>query len=125
MTDQSTEAIPEDLRQIFWDAILLYARWTPSSGTPVPTVHFRSLVVSISGVCDLVRAYKNEPLPTIIHEELWRSLDARQTKLKAELAMDPSYAIAANCLDALVQAGRLTAAVSKALSAKDQTEFDL
>jgi hypothetical protein len=76
-------------------------------------------------VCDLVLAYKNEPLPTAVHDELWRSVDAGQTKLKAGLAMDPSYATAAECLDALVQARRLTAAVSKALSVKDATDFEL
>ena len=30
---------------------------------PAPTLPIRSLNVSLSGVCDLVLAYKNEPLP--------------------------------------------------------------
>jgi hypothetical protein len=125
LTEQSTEAIPEDVRRVFREAIQLYASWTPSAGSPAPTVQFRNLVVSLSGVCDLILGYKNDPLPTIVYDELWRSIDAGQISLKAELAMDPSYAVAAKCLDALVQSGRMTAAVSKALSAKDQMDFDV
>jgi hypothetical protein len=125
LTEPSTEAIPPDVCKVFAEAVRLYAHWIPAAGDPVPIVKFRNLVVSLSGVCDLVLAYKNAPLPTLVHDELWRALDARQTKYKAEITLDPSYATAAKCLDALVQAGRLTASVSKALSATDQTDFEL
>ncbi len=117
--------MPEDVRKVFADAVRLYAQWLPAADTPMPTIDFRSIVVSLSGVCDLGLAFKNEQLPTSVHDELWRSLDSGQNKFKAEIAVDPSYATAARCLDALVQAGRLTASVSSALSAKDQMDFEL
>jgi hypothetical protein len=108
MTEQSTDALPQYVRRIFRDAIRLNARWTPAAGTSVPTVRFRNLVVSLSGVCALVLAYKNEPLPTMIFDELWSAIDMQHIKLKAELATDPSYATAAKCLDTLVQGRRVT-----------------
>jgi hypothetical protein len=85
MTEQSTDALPRYVRQIFRDAIKLSIRWMPAANYSVPTVRFRNLVVSLSGVCDLVRAYKNEPLPTTIFDELWSAIGEQQTQLKAEL----------------------------------------
>jgi hypothetical protein len=40
-----------------------------------------------------------------VHDELWRLID--NMKLKAELAIDPSYATGARCLDALIQDRRM------------------
>jgi len=70
----------------------------------LPTLSFRTLKVSLSGICDLVAAYKNEPLPLAVHDELWTLI--QEMKLKAELAIDPSYAIGARVLDALIQERR-------------------
>jgi hypothetical protein len=54
-------------------------------------------------VCDLVLAYKSEPLPIDVHDELWGLMDNPNIGLKAELAIDPSYATGARCLDTLIQ----------------------
>jgi hypothetical protein len=120
----SPETIPEDVRQAFWDAIRLFANWTPAPDAPAPTIRFRSLIVSLSGVCDLVLGYKDEPLPLNVHDELWRSIDDRHTGLKAALATDPSYATGARCLDTLIQARRATASISRALVVEDNPELD-
>ena len=106
MVEQPTQTMPEDVRQAFADAVRLYSRWRVQPGdVPAPTLDFRTLNVSLSGICDLVAAYKNEPLPLAVHDELWRLID--NMKLKAELAIDPSYATGARCLDALIQDRRM------------------
>ena len=69
------------------------------------------LAVSLSGVCDLVLAYKNEPLPSNVHDELLGLLDNLHIGLKAELTIDPSYAIGARCLDTLIQDRRAAIAL--------------
>lgn len=105
MAEQPIETMPEDVRQAFANAIRLYSRWTFSSpGVSAPTLGFRALKVSLSGICDLVPAYKNEPLPVAVHDELWTLIE--DMKLKAELAMDPSYATGARILDALIHQRR-------------------
>jgi hypothetical protein len=71
---------------------------------PAPTLRFRTLTVSLSGICDLIAVYKNEPLPLPIHDNLWTLVE--DMKLKAELAIDPSYATGARVLDSLVQRHR-------------------
>ena len=94
------------LRQAFSDAVRLYSHWRIGApNVPAPTLGFRALKVSLSRICDLVAAYKNEPLPLAVHDELWRLID--NMKLKAELAIDPSYATGARCLDALIQDRRM------------------
>jgi hypothetical protein len=86
----------------FSDAIRLFKHWRfEPPNVPAPTLSFRTLKVSLSGICDLVAAYKSEPLPLAVHDELWTLID--EMKLKAELAIDPSYATGARCLDALIQ----------------------
>ncbi len=105
MVEQPAEALPEDVRQAFSDAVRLYNRWRfEPPNVPAPILDFRSLSVSLSGMCDLVTAYKNEALPLAVHDELWALLD--DMKLKAELAIDPSYTTGARCLDTLIQARR-------------------
>ena len=105
MVEQSIETMPEDVRQSFANAIRLYSRWGfASPGVSAPTLGFRTINVSLSGVCDLVAAYKNELLPVAIHDELWTLIE--DMKLKAELAMDPSYVTGARILDALIQQRR-------------------
>jgi hypothetical protein len=86
----------------FADAVRLYNHWrVEPPNVPAPTLGFRTLKVSLSGICDLVTAYKNEPLPLAVHDQLWTLIV--DMKLKAELAIDPSYAAGARCLDALIQ----------------------
>ena len=106
MVEQLFETMPEDVRQAFSDAVRLYSHWRfePPNLSP-PTLSFRTLKVSLSGICDIVAAYKNETLPPAVHDELWRLIDIM--KLKAELAIDPSYATGARCLDALIQDRRM------------------
>ena len=106
MVEQLSETMPEDVRQAFAEAIRLYSHWrSEPPNVPSPTLGFRTLKVSLSGICDLVAAYKNEPLPLAVHDELWRLID--NMKPKAELAIDPSYATGARCLDALIQDRRM------------------
>jgi hypothetical protein len=71
---------------------------------PAPTLRFRAQTVSLCGICDLIAAYKNGPLPLAIHDDLWMLIE--DMKLKAELAIDPSYATGARVLDALIQERR-------------------
>jgi hypothetical protein len=105
VVEQLTETMPEDVREAFADAVQLFNRWRDvPNNVPAPTIGFRRLKISLSGICDLVAAYKNEPLPLPVHDELWRLID--DVKFKAELAIDPSYATGARCLDALIQVRR-------------------
>ena len=102
MVEQLSEAMPEDVREAFADAVRLYSQWRfDAPNAPAPTLAFRTLKISLSGICDLVAAYKNEPLPLGVHDELWTLIE--EMKLKAELAIDPSYATGARVLDALIQ----------------------
>jgi hypothetical protein len=120
MVEQPSEAIPDDVRQAFCDAVRLFDRW--GFDTPAPTLNFRSWVFSLSGVCDLVLAYKNEPLSLDVHDLLLGLLDNLHMGLKAELTIDPSYAIGARCLDTLIQDRQ--AAVSIARSLSNQVDTD-
>ena len=102
VVEQLSEAMPQDVRLAFADAVRLYNHWrVEPPNVPAPTLGFRTLKVSLSGICDLVTAYKNEPLPLAVHDQLWTLIV--DMKLKAELAIDPSYATGARCLDALIQ----------------------
>jgi hypothetical protein len=116
MVEQPPETMPEDVRQAFCDAVRLFDRWRFDG--PAPTLPFRTLAVSLSGVCDLVLAYKNEPLPSNVHDELLGLLDNLHIGLKAELTIDPSYAIGARCLDTLIQDRRAAVGVARSLSNK-------
>ena len=128
MVEQLSETMPEDVRQAFSDAVRLYNHWRVElPNAPAPTLGFRTLRVSLSGICDLIAAYKNERLPLAVHDELWTLI--ADTKLKAELAIDPSYATGARCLDALIQdrrttSDRRTADTSRAtLTSNDKPEL--
>jgi hypothetical protein len=69
----------------------------------MPTLKFRTMVVSLSGVCDLVLAHRNEPLPLDVHHELLALIDAPLAHLKMDLLNDPSFEMGARCLDRLIQ----------------------
>jgi len=100
MVEQPSESMPEDLREAFHDAIRMYKDW--KCGGHERSVSFRRLPrVSLSGMCDLVLSYLNEPLPVNIHDELWTLID--DMNLKVELARDPSYATGARCLNKLIK----------------------
>jgi hypothetical protein len=114
MADQPSETMPDDLRQAFGDAVRLFDRWR--FDTPAPTLLVRTLDVSLSGVCDLVLAYKNESLPPDVHRELLALLDNLHIGLKAEFTIDPSYAIGARCLDTLIQDRQAAVGVARLLS---------
>jgi hypothetical protein len=102
IVEQLSDRVPEDVCQAFADAVRLYGHWRfePPNLSP-PTLSFRTLKVSLSGICDLVAAYKNGPLPLGVHDELRTLIE--EMKLKAELAIDPSYATGVRVLDALIQ----------------------
>jgi hypothetical protein len=114
MVEQPSEAIPDDVRQAFCDAVRLFDRW--GFDTPAPTLNFRSWVFSLSGVCDLVLAYKNEPLSLDVHDLLLGLLDNLHMGLKAELTIDPSHAIGARCLDTLIQDRQAAVSIARSLS---------
>ena len=102
MVDERSETMPEDLRQALSDALRLYNHWRfEPLNLPAPTLAFRTPKISLNGIFDLVVAYKDEPLPLAIRDELWPLIE--EMKLKAELAIDPSYATGARCLEALIQ----------------------
>ena len=55
MVEQLSETMPEDVRQAFAEAIRLYSHWrSEPPNVPSPTLGFRTLKVSLSGICDLV-----------------------------------------------------------------------
>jgi hypothetical protein len=114
MADQPSQTMPEDVRQAFSDAVRLFDRWM--FDTPAPTLPVRTLDISLSGVCDLVLAYKNESLPLDVHHELLALIDDLHMRLKAELTIDPSYATDARCLVTLIQDRRAAVGISRALS---------
>ncbi len=77
----------------FFEAICLYSDW--KFGGSEPLVSFRKLrQMSISGVCELVLGYRNEPLTAQLHNML-RNLIDPQMNIKVELDEDPSYATGA------------------------------
>ena len=117
MADQPSETMPEDVRQAFVDAVRLFDRWR--FDTPTPTLPVRTLNISLSGACDLVLAYKDEPPPLTVHHELLALIDDLHKSLKAELMIDPTYAIGARCLDTLIQDRRTTVGVARSLSNRD------
>jgi hypothetical protein len=74
MMEQSSEPMPEDARQAFRDAVHLNADW--KFGRPQRPVSFRRLQkISLSGMCDLVLSYRNEPPPADVHHELLNLID--------------------------------------------------
>ncbi len=91
-------------RQSFREAVRVFYRWRP--GESVPSLKFRTMIVSLSGVCDLVLAYRNEPLPLDVHHELLALVDAPNMSLKAELMIDPSFETGARCLYKLIEQRR-------------------
>jgi hypothetical protein len=94
--EQLSEPMPNDMRQAFLEAIRLYSDW--KFGGSEPLVSFRKLrQMSISGVCELVLGYRNEPLTAQLHNML-RNLIDPQMNIKVELDEDPSYATGAQCL---------------------------
>ena len=110
MVEQPSETLPQDVRQAFCDAVRLFDRWR--FDTPAPTLNFRSWVFSLSGMCDLVLAYKNEPLPLDVHDELLGLLDNLHMGLKAEL------------MDTLIQDRQAAVSIARSLSIQvvDTTE---
>jgi hypothetical protein len=51
----------------------------------MPTLKFRTMIVSLSGVCDLILAHPNEALPLDVHHELLALIDCPLTSLKTDL----------------------------------------
>jgi len=69
----------------------------------MPTLKFRTMVVSLRGVCDLVLAHRNETLPLDVHHELLALIDAPLAHLKTDLLHDPSFEMGACYLGRLIQ----------------------
>jgi hypothetical protein len=97
MMGQSSEPMPDDVRQAFRDAINLYADW--KFGRPRRPVSFRRLQkISLGGVCDLVLSYRNEPLPADVQYELLNLIDEIRINPKLRL----TYAAGAQYLLRLI-----------------------
>ncbi len=97
MFEQLSEPMPNDVRQAFSEAIRLYNEW--KFGDSEPLVGFRKLrQISISGMCELVLGYRNEPLPANLRNLLRHLIDGTHVNLKVELDEDPSYTTGAQCL---------------------------
>ena len=111
MTEQLSDPIPNDVRQAFLEVIRLFKNWT--FGGSEPLVSFRKLRrISISGVCELVLSYRNEPLPENLDSLLRNLIDGTRTHLKVGLDEDPSYATAAQCLLKMIDVSRGRAAAA-------------
>jgi hypothetical protein len=107
--EQLSDPIPSDLREVFLETIRLYDDW--KFGGPEPLLSFRKLrQISISGVCELVLSYRNEPLPANLHHMLRNLIGETRAKLEPELAEDPSYATGAKCLLKLIDEHKRQAA---------------
>ena len=92
--EELSEPMPNDVRQAFLEAIRLYKDWR--FGGSEPLVGFRKLrQISISGVCELVLSYRNEPLPENIHKVLRNVIGVARAN---PLDKDPSFAAGARCL---------------------------
>ena len=101
MMEQFSEPMPDDVRQAFRDAIRLCA--DTKFGSHERSISFRRLQkISISGVCDLVLGYTNEPLPADVYRELLNLIDKKGTNRKAGLPGDSSYAAGAQYLLRLI-----------------------
>ena len=102
MAEQLSDPIPNDVRQAFLEAIRLYKDW--KFGGSEPLVSFRKLrQISISGLCELVLSYRNEPLPENIHKVLRSVIGGARPNL---LDKDPSYAAGAQCLLKMIDVKR-------------------
>ena len=99
--EQLSDPIPDDLRQAFLEAIRLYSDW--KFGGAEPLLNFRKLrQISLSGVCELVLSYRNEPLPANLRNALRDLIGETHPNLEVELADDQSYATGAHCLLKLI-----------------------
>lgn len=109
MVEQSSQPIPNDVREAFLDAVRLYDDW--KSGGPERLVSFRKVKrISMTGMCELILSYRNEPLPENVHNDLWKLMDETGVNLKLELTADPSYRTGAQCLLKLIESHRRQAA---------------
>ena len=96
ITEQS-EPIPDDVRQAFHNAVQVYADW--KFGGAERPINFRRLQkISVSGVCELILSYRNEPISADVNSDLLNLID--------EICKNPTvgltYAAAAQCLLRLV-----------------------
>ena len=108
LAEQLSEPIPNDVRQAFLEAIRLYKDWR--FGGSEPLVSFRKLrQISISGVCELVLSYRNEPLPENIHNVLRNVIGVARAN---PLDKDPSYAAGAQCLLKMIDVNRRRASTA-------------
>jgi len=96
MTEQS-EPIPYDVRQAFHNAVHVYADW--KFGGAERPINFRKLQkISVSGVCELMLSYRNEPISADVKSDLFNLIDEIRKIPTAGL----TYAAAAHCLLRLV-----------------------
>jgi hypothetical protein len=118
MMEQSSEPMPDDVRQAFRDAVHLYADW--KFGRPQRPVSFRRLQkISLSGVCDLVLSYRNEPLPADVHHELLNLIDEIRINPKLRL----TYAAGAQYLLRLIDNQTQKQAAAKRTRAEGDEVF--
>ncbi len=108
VVEELSEPLPNDVGQAFLEAIRLYKDWR--FGGSEPLVSFRKLrQISISGVCELVLSYRNEPLPENIHKVLRNVIGVARAN---PLDKDRSYAAGARCLLKMIDVNRRRASTA-------------
>jgi hypothetical protein len=79
MADEPSEKMREDVSLAFGDAVRLFDSWR--FDTPAPTLPFKAIAISLSGVCDLTLAYKNE---RVASTDRWRRVRRVNVNLEAQ-----------------------------------------
>jgi hypothetical protein len=101
MAEQSAEPIPPDFAEAFAYAVLVYEIWTPEE--PGRLIQIGSRFYSIIEVCRFVDQFTDR-LPERVYLKLRSYMhDYPDGKLKADLAADPSYATAVQCLRGMME----------------------
>jgi hypothetical protein len=103
MVKQSADPIPPDLAKAFADALFAFGVWSPEQNERVIPIRRRGFY-SISSVCDFVGRF-TVPLPKRVSQKLRSYMQDHpdDSRLKAELDADCSYATCARCLRKMME----------------------
>jgi hypothetical protein len=101
MADQSADAIPPDFAEAFAYAVLAYEIWSPEE--PGRLIPIGPRYYSVIEVCEFVDQFTDR-LPERVYLKLRSYMhDYPDGMLKADLAVDPSYATAVRCLRKMME----------------------
>jgi hypothetical protein len=100
MAEQSVESIPPDLAEAFAESVLAYDHWSP--GQPDREIRIERSFFSITLICRLVEKFADQ-LPEQVFSKLRSYMhDIPDSDLIVELAVNCSYATAAQCLRRMI-----------------------